>query len=384
MVPFIFAIYFSTGLTTVLSIVLAVCWLVAAEFKNVPSILKNQPVALWSLLLFGCFLLGLSYGDSSINEGLRMVGKYRELFYIPLLIGLLKTPRYHNMAWRAFIAASIITLLISYLQYAGVFALNEHGDACVKSRITHSIYISFFTYYCLHKAFQDKTHAKYYLALAVVAIYNLFFIVEGRTGQAGLLLLILLFASQRLSKKGILLTGLAIVAFMILFITFSEKADRLHDVVKNTEAYLQPNEHPDVKANETSMGLRYTYWKYAAKLIAEKPLLGHGTGSFAEQYKRISVTEKHKTANPHNELLMIGVQLGVFGMLIYLGFLAQLFKQSTNLDMENKYLAQGLLLILIITSAFNSPILDLSEGHWFVTLIALCYGAQSHQFKTPA
>jgi hypothetical protein len=81
---------------------------------------------------------------------------------------------------------------------------------------------------------------------------------------------------------------------------------------------------------------------------------------------------------------MIGVQLGTFGILIYLGFLTQLFKQSTNLNIENKYLAQGLLLILIITSAFNSPILDLSEGHWFVTLIALCYGVQNHQFRTPA
>jgi len=384
MVPFIFAIYFSTGLTTILSVLLGLCWLIAAEFKNIPEILKSQPVALWSWCLIGCFLFGLSYGSTPLNEGLQMVSKYREFFFIPLLISFLRIERYRDWAWKAFVIASVITLLVSYLKNIGVLDLNRHGDACFKSRITHSIFVSFFTYYCLHKSYQDKKYSKYYLAAVVVCLHNLFFVVEGRTGQAGLLALILLFAMQRFTMKGVLLTLLAMIISMTLFLKFSEKAERIHDIVSNTEAYLKPEQNSGIKANETSMGLRYTYWKYAAKLIAEKPLFGHGTGSFASEYKRIAVTERLTTRNPHNELLMIGVQLGAFGMLVYLGFLAQLFTQSTNLDAENKYLAQGLLLTLVITSAFNSPILDLSEGHWFVVLIALCYGVQCNQFKTPA
>ena len=93
-------------------------------------------------------------------------------------------------------------------------------------------------------------------------------------------------------------------------------------------AYLQS--HPE--KTEASMGLRFTFWKYSLKLIAEKPLLGHGTGSFAKEYQRIAgnelsiiknpqvpSNELFITKNPHNEFLMISTQLGLLGLLIYLG-----------------------------------------------------------------
>jgi O-antigen ligase len=40
---------------------------------------------------------------------------------------------------------------------------------------------------------------------------------------------------------------------------------------------------------------------------------------------------------------------------------------------QEKWLAQGILLSLIITSLFNTPFLDHTEGHWFAIMIALCF-----------
>ncbi|MFI3223197.1 MAG: O-antigen ligase family protein, partial [Methylococcaceae bacterium] len=104
--------------------------------------------------------------------------------------------------------------------------------------------------------------------------------------------------------------------------------------------------------------------------------------SFAKEYERISSTETMKAKNPHNEFLMISVQLGAVGLFIYLGFLASQYFLSKRLPHQEKCVAQGLLLTLIITSLFNTPIMDHTEGHWFLMMIALCFSSLSTDFKT--
>ena len=103
----------------------------------------------------------------------------------------------------------------------------------------------------------------------------------------------------------------AVTAFLVLFLSFSDKANRINEGFANTQAFLQPKP----EQTESSMGQRYTFWKYSLKLIAEKPLLGHGTGSFAKEYQRIAMGEQFITVNPHNEFVMVGVQLGLLGVL---------------------------------------------------------------------
>jgi hypothetical protein len=72
---------------------------------------------------------------------------------------------------------------------------------------------------------------------------------------------------------------------------------------------------------------------------------------------------------------MIGVQLGLIGVFIYLGFLASQYTCAKKLPNKEKWFAQGLLLSLIITGLFNSPFLDHNEGHWYATMIALCFAS---------
>ncbi len=368
---FIFSIYFSTSLAVIFSIMLALLWLLSGQFIGLSGVLKKYPVALWALLLYGCFIVGLSYGNTLDSDAFSMASKYRELFFLPILLSFLMTERSRYWAWITFITASVLTLLVSYLMDFGVLNLNEQGDPCFKSRITHGIFIAFFAFFCAHKFYDDKRYAKLYLALFVLCIYNLFFVIEGRTGQLIVVALILLFAMQRLAIKERLFTALVVTVLLTLFLNFSDKASRISEGVANTQAYLQPVP----EQTESSMGQRYTFWKYSLKLIAEKPLLGHGTGSFAKEYRRIAAGEPFITKNPHNEFLMIGVQLGLLGLLVYLGFLASQFYYAGKLPNQEKWLAQGLSMSLVIASLFNTPIFDHTEGHWYASMIALCFAA---------
>lgn len=374
MVLFLLAIYFSTALAIVLSAVLTLLWLLSGQFLRITDILKNYPVALWSLLLFACFIVGFSYGDATSKDAFAMLKKYRELLFIPLLLPFLTEERYRRWVWTAFISASAVTLIGSELMSMDLFCVNLQCLPYFKGYITHSIFIAFFAFFIAHKAFDSRGYQQaLYLATLLLCVGNLFLVGAGRTGQLIFIVLMLLLAIQRFSKKGLLLSVLVMAIFLGGFIGFSDKATRIREGFATIESRLlqaQPEQ------GEYSLGERFTFWKYSAQLIAEKPLFGQGTGNFTKAYQRIS----GKTANnPHNEFLLITEQLGIIGLFFYLSFLASQYYDSRTLPEQDKWLAQGILATLIVTSLFNSPLLDHTEGHWFTTMIALCFAARAKE-----
>jgi O-antigen ligase len=369
--------YFSTSLSTVMSVIVGLLWLFSAQFKCFPKLLQQYPVAAWALALYACFLLGLSYGPATQKDAFSMLNKYRELFFIPVLIPFLRLERYRDWAWKAFIIVSIVTLLGSYLMDTGALGVTKQHSPSFKSRITHGIFIAFFAFFCLHRILDDVRYRWAFIALFCLSLGDLFFVVQGRTGQLIIIGLILLFTLQRLGNKGRLVIAVVVILSLTLFVNFSDKAKRIYEGVDNTRTYLnhKPEKIP------TSMGVRYKFWENSLKLVAEKPWFGYGTGSFAEEYKRITDNHPDNKKNPHNEFLLIAVQLGLLGFLTYLGFLISQYYCSLTLPDGEKWLAQGLLLTLVITSLFNSPFLDHTEGHWFAFMIALCFAPNSSDSK---
>ena len=370
MALFIVTIYTSTALAIVLSVLLALVWIATARYSLLPSLISTSSVTVWASVLYLCFIAGLAYGDVPSDEAFSTLRKYRELLFIPILSCFFTNERYRIFAWKAFLIASIFTLLSSYLMDFGLLGeLSRPGSFSLKSRITHSIFMAFFIFFCGHKIADEKTYFSGYSLLLVLGVVNLFFIVQGRTGQLAFLVLAILFALQRLSKKGMLAVGITMLVFMVVFINFSDKASRVRQGLTNTVTYLQNNDHKQ----QTDIVIRYKYWESGMKLFAEKPLFGQGTGGFGAGYYRVS-SDKADIKNPHNEFLMMAVQFGIVGLAVYIGFLFSLYSDAKKMAENEKWLAQGLLLTLIVTSLFNSPFLDHAEGHWFAVMIALCFG----------
>ena len=255
--------YFSSSLAINLSGVLGLFWFLSAQFMALPGILNRNPVAAWSLFLFLWFIVGSSYTSAMTGDAFSMIMKYRELIFIPVLISFLTTKRYRDRLWTGFIIASALILLISYLMHIGILGLNKQGDPSFKSRITHSILISFFAFFCAHKAYAGERYAKLYLVLLLLSVYNLFFIVEGRTRQLTATLLALLFALQRFTKKALLLTLLVMAILLAFYLAFSDKATRINEGVVNIQSDLKP----DAREIPSSMGQRYMYWRYSLQLI---------------------------------------------------------------------------------------------------------------------
>ncbi|CAG1020916.1 hypothetical protein MTYM_00627 [Methylococcales bacterium] len=374
-VLWIAAIYFSTALAIMLSAILVLLWLISGEFKALPTLLKQYPVATWSLLLFACFLIGLIYTDASHSDAIGMVKKYRELLFIPLLLPFLQAQKYRDMAWWTIIIASLITVIGSQFMSMDLFCVNLQCLPYFKSYITHGILVSFFAFLLCHKLFDSHDVWRWlYLSALLLAVYNLFMVSEGRTGQLVFLILMLVFAVQRFNKKGLLLTLLILSVLFAGFLSFSDKAARIKQGFATLESRLSGSTQ-----GEYSMGERFTFWKNTVILIKEKPLLGQGTGNFTHAY--LELTGK-VAKNPHNEFLLITEQLGIIGLLIYLGFLFSQYRFSNHLENQDKWLMQGVFVSLTVTSLFNSPLLDHTEGHWFTTVLALCMAGNKKTVET--
>ncbi len=370
---FLLTIPFSTSISIILSGVLLLIWLITFQFKQLPWLLRNNPVALFSLLLFVGLLFGISYSSAPFKDAINMWAKYREFFLLIVLLPFLSSSQHKKWMIYAFIAGMIGTLLISYAMYFD-FIPRPRYAATLKSIITQSIMISFFGYYCALQI-KNPEHIKnriFWCLLLIICIHNVHFVAIGRTGQLLGLLFVFLFCFQHLNAKLSIFLISFLAVFFALFINYSEMGFRITEGFQNVLNYDFSN-----PVTETSMGRRLTFWQYSLTLIKESPWFGYGTGSFETEFKRLADSNQYINKNPHSEYLSLAVQLGIPGLILYLGFLFSQYRMAQQLEIQKKWFAQGLLLSITVTSIFNSPILDHTEGHWFVCLLALCYAQQT-------
>jgi len=125
----------------------------------------------------------------------------------------------------------------------------------------------------------------------------------------------------------------------------------------------------------TPNGLRVSFIKVGLAAFAAHPLIGVGTGGFAEVYAptaRRIWPAGHEFANaryqPHSEFMNTAVQLGALGLLVYFAMLWTLLRPALGTRSFERDMLALLWLIYVITSAFNSLLWDTTEAHWFLLL----------------
>ena len=216
----VLVIPFSTSLTGIISLVIALIWLASCRFLQLPALVKHNSSALLALLLFLCLVIAVTYSTAPLNKAADILKKYRELLLLVILIPFLSEEKYRRWSFQAFVLASIVTLFGSYAMSFDLLPIPESakGSPSFKMRITHSLFIAFFAYYCAHQILNSGTNKFFWIIFFILSIYNIFFIVQGRTGQFTYILLISLFSFQRLTQPKALFFIALNLMFFVLFI----------------------------------------------------------------------------------------------------------------------------------------------------------------------
>jgi O-antigen ligase len=197
---------------------------------------------------------------------------------------------------------------------------------------------------------------------------------NGRTGYVGLF--IGLFALYLLRGRITLLRSILVAAAVsVLFAgaymvspNFKTRMDLLTTEVASNNA-ATPN------------GLRMSFIKVGTQAVLDRPLLGHGTGSFSEVFapesKRIwagSPQEQNRRHQPHSEPLLLAVQLGLTGVALFFALLGAIGKAALARRDPTADALALLVAIYGITSLFNSLLWDPTEAYWFLLLAGALYG----------
>lgn len=398
----VFFVPFSTVLTNVF---------VAATYLAVlAALLGNRKMlqgarftpAMLALALFLLFVIGSTWSIAPAGEIRNAIGKYTKLFLIP--IGMMLTYRDPALVRRMliwFLCGTGVLLLACYLTLFDLMPRSSHGwwsvgsqanPVALKNYITFGILVSFsgmicFAYYRYAATLRARLLS---LGLGLLYIIPPVFFTLGRTGYIALLvgMLTLCFLRYRANWKMLVLSmlaaGLMVGGFYAVSNTFQTRTDHL---VKEINDYANSDMEKSTGVNfadtkeENSSGIRLNFYRAGLIMISQHPVFGLGTGSFQEGFaptsKKLwpSSDPKHAARHqPHSEVIMIGVQLGLAGLALYLALLGSMAWEASR---KNSYAADVMLIMLAIfftTALFNSLIWDFTEGYWITLMSGALYG----------
>jgi O-antigen ligase len=298
---------------------LILVWILCGGLLQLRSIIK-EPLAVAILSFCGVLLLGILWSDWP-NSGRFRWDRYLALMIFIPYLSLLNKDRLFWAVGGVVIGYLGILLVGLYYQ----FLLGVSGIPPLKMAYLHfSLGIGVGILLAIYWAGISENR-RVAILMSVVASFLLFiqFNLNGRgpllATCATIILLLFLLHRHQLKK---LLGILAVVTIMMG--TFAYHSSAIQDRLSRIEIELVQSEQG---MNNTSTGERRAFYEIGLNAISQRPWFGHGTGmaqkSFAEladtyQGGRFKDLTNYHHLHFHNDLIEMGVYLGLLGISAYL------------------------------------------------------------------
>ena len=214
------------------------------------------------------------------------------------------------------------------------------------------------------------------LLCALLFMSNLYFITTSRTGLVVipvLLLLLILRHGDRRRTVGLLV---ATAALGMAIWTFAPNIRNSVTDVWSEVRKFQP------EGERTRAGERLEFWRKSIGFVADAPLLGHGTGSIRDQFRRAAVGQSGMaamaSANPHNQTFAVAIQFGLLGTAV---LFAMWLAHAALFRAEGMVAWVGLVVVTqnVVSSLFNSHLFDFTQGWGYVIGVGVAAGVVLQQ-----
>jgi O-antigen ligase len=374
----------STAATGAFAILGAAFWLLSGQWRDAFDAVRHQPVAWLNLALFGALLAGVSWSLAPALQALDTLGKYRPLLFFAIVLFLFAEERWRARLLWSFAGGALVLLCLSTAIELGVYQIvdprgfsSAQNATLYKSPITHGFIMSLVAYGAALLALRASGARRWGLAgVALLAAFNVWFAVQGRTGYVVLSMLVLWLGYARWSLRG--LAGAAAVLVLALGAAYQWAPafeTRVSKAVEEAQDYRKQGQ-----PGETSIGSRLHFWKRSAQWLAGHPLLGAGTGGWAEAFYQATEGDDpfmHNRArdHPHNEYVHMAVQLGPLGLALFVAMLVAGWRGAARLPVPYPDLARGFVLAFAIGCLFSDFLRDSTEGHLWALLGGALFSA---------
>jgi O-antigen ligase len=381
-----FSLPISVALNNILIGIILLCWLASGGFRDKLARLRASPVALASLAFLALLLAGMAWGPGAPRDGLNAFGKYADLLLVALLCMLVIGERHQRLGLLAFGAAMGVTLIASYGIWLEVLPVKELGGArgpnnpvVFKLQITHGILMALAAFLAAVAALHARSPRLKALAAGacLLAVFNVLFMVQGRTGYIVLGALALYLFVSLWRWRGVAVAAIAgVLAVGTAHLVDAPMLGRI------ATAKAELDDWQAGRGYGTSTGLRLNYYRTSLAIIEEHPLIGVGTGGFEIAYRqKVAGTGQAESNNPHNQYLLTTAQLGVPGLAALLAMFAAMWWQARRLAAPHRLAARGLVLTIAVGSLLNSFLIDHTEGLLFAWMAGLLFAAPTQPHR---
>jgi O-antigen ligase len=361
--------------STSVSQILIVVWLlvllptldVATMRRTLRMPAASLPVLLWLLALAGMLWANVPWGERIAGlEG------FHKFLVIPLLLAQFRRSARGRYVLYGFLASCTALLLASWglmvlWKLWSVYVPGKLPGLLVKDYIAQSTAFLICAFALLGFAVerwrvQQSGPAAAALLVACLFAANIFYIAPGRTALVLLPLLLFVFGFWYFGWKGVLA---ACLAALVIGASAWSMSPMLRARVIASVSEVQTYQHDNAIS---SSGIRLELWKRSLAIIEAAPVLGHGTGSIPDQFRRAAAGEGVSAIegnNPHNQIFAVAIQLGLIGfavlMAMWVAHLA-LFRGGGLIAWT------GIVIVLqnLASAPFNSHLFDSFHGWLYV------------------
>jgi O-antigen ligase len=410
------------------------------DYSKCIKVYKQSRFLSASLLLFILLLLSLFYTVADSNRALSVLLKYRRLLYpLVLLPAFYYFPKLRTYLLKGLcVSCWIIALLIiihkldalpiklkTYITSKGTSYEQITPAFLLVNPIYGSFIVSLVAYFAMHVYLLKPILKKnwFYLSSSLLAGIIILFYQKQNTGLLNyyFLLALLLFqvcVSFAFKKRLLYLLIISLpLVFALTHQPISKFIVRRIDYISfkttpapqnsNLNSFVQSTDNDSTSSSnlifefqsffkeitdyfrfnniKTDQGVRLQLIKTGFQLWTEKPVLGWGVGGYAEAYslkKWIYLAGYQAAANPHNEFILILVELGFVGIIVFFYWLYSILRDNFHLfGTSLNYYPVYALIGSITIGGFADVILFLNITGDFI-IIMICWALTAHQHRS--
>lgn len=377
------ALPWSTSVTSVC----IVLWLVAVLPTLDPAAIRREvltpagglPIALWVL-----GAIGMLWADVGWAERLAGFSSFQRLLVIPLLLAQFRRSERGGWVAVAFLVSSALVLLVSFvliltpgLSWRGNFTGVPVHDYLYQD--SAFLICGFGTLGCAIDKSMWRDHRLVATGLGLLGalfIVNFAFAALGRAALFVVPVLAVLLGWRLARWNGLLLAcAAALVVATALWFASASLRERVQGSIAEAREYISTND-------ASSIGQHVAFLKESLDIVRLSPILGHGTGSIGEQFRRVTAGESGAaavtTVNPHDQTFAIAIQIGLVGALVlWAMWIAHLllFRGAS----AAAWLGTVVVVENVVSSTVHTHLFDFSNGWLYVFGVGVLGGTVSRE-----
>jgi O-antigen ligase len=371
-------------------ILIAVIWRLFFEIRS--SSFMRQPLSTWTIwavfLAVTWMIISFTWTEAPLSDVGPSMLRHVRLIWLAAIFYLLRDNKQALTVLKYVVAGQLFVVASSWLLWLGVpipwasvqFP-PEKGiifTSTLEQPVMSSLMLLLLWFF--RDQWPSTWHRAWLWAAMSLTLLNVLFIMTGRTGFLVILLLLSMIVFWELPKRYRLMVVALPFLLGVTLLTLSPRFQtRMMEIKRDVSLYQSGN-------FDTSQGQRLDFWHQSLRAFIEKPILGHGVGSWKMNYVRLGGFQKDPPSNPHQQYLLWLVEAGLIGFIFLIGIFIALYRDALHLSEMASRALISTTAIAALMGLMNCPFFGVGMGEFFIVMMGslLLFKKSDHNNRLPA